>query len=80
MDAEEHHYKLRVDSFWSKVFEIKDDLGNKKYPRLASIIKCILTISHGNAGPERGFSINKTILQVHGSSLGEDTLVSIRRV
>lgn len=35
---------------------------------------------HGNADPERGFSINKRILDIHGSSLKEETLEAIRLV
>ena len=37
-------------------------------------MKCILSLSHGNSAPERGFSINKLILKVHGYSTYKDTL------
>ena len=40
---------------------------------------CFIT-SHGNSAPESGFSINKSILEVHGRSLGEDTLEASRVV
>ena len=33
-----------------------------------------------NADPERGFSINKHILSIHGSTTGECTIESIRLV
>ena len=33
----------------------------------------MLVLSHGNSDPERGFSINKDILKVHGYSAKEDT-------
>ena len=33
---------------------------------------------HGNADPERGFSINKNMLDVHGSSTKEETIVALR--
>ena len=34
----------------------------------------------GNAGPEQGFSINKSIIAVHGTRLGKDVLIALRRV
>ena len=39
-----------------------------------------MSLSHGNAGPEQGFSINKAILAAHDTRLGEDVLVALRRV
>lgn len=43
-------------------------------------MKCILCLSHGNADPERGFSINKHLLQTHGGSTQEETIEAIRLV
>jgi hypothetical protein len=37
-------------------------------------------LPHGNADPERGFSINKKIIEVHGTSLDSDTIEAIRLV
>ena len=37
-------------------------------------MKSVLSLSHGNVAPESGFSINKVILDVHGSYLKEKTL------
>ena len=39
-----------------------------------------LVLPHGNADPERGFSINKYLLQVHGSQIKEDTIEAVRLV
>ena len=39
-----------------------------------------MTLSHGNAEPEQGFSINKAIIDSHGTSLSEDMIISLRRV
>ena len=41
---------------------------------------CILALPHGNADPERGFSLNKNVLSVHGYSIKEETLEAIRLV
>ena len=37
-------------------------------------------MSHGNAGPEQGFSINKAIIDAHGTRIGEDMIIALRRV
>merc|ERR1711874_512042 len=74
--------KIRASeySFWSRVFEMRDYEGRKRFPQLAALVKSILTLSHGNAGPVQGFSINKAIIDSHGSSLSEDMIISLRRV
>ena len=71
---------IRIDSYWSRVFELKNDAGRLRFPQLAALVKSVLTLSHGNAGPEQGFSINKSILDAHGTRLREDTIVALRRV
>ena len=43
-------------------------------------MKSVLSLSHGNVAPESGFSINKAILYVHGSSLKEKTIEALRLV
>merc|ERR1711874_807090 len=35
--------------------------------------------SHGNAGPEQGFSINKAIIDAHETRIGEDVIVALSR-
>ena len=40
----------------------------------------MLSLSHGDAVPERGFSINKILLDAHGPNIGEDKIVQIRLV
>ena len=47
---------------------------------MEGLVKSVLALSHGNSGTESGFSINKQVLEVHGNSLDDDTLVAIRRV
>lgn len=69
----------RVDDFWRQVGHLKKCDGSAKYPQLYIFVKCLLSLSHGNAVPERGFSVNKKILESHGTSIGEDTIVALRR-
>ena len=45
------------------------------------IVKAALTLSHGNAAPERGFSVSNSFLSTNERlSLGEDTLCAERLV
>ena len=38
------------------------DINITKYLDLASVVKLVLTLSHGQASDERGFSVNKAII------------------
>ena len=52
-----------------------------KYNTIAKLSLCVLLLPHGNADPERGFSLNKNVLvAVHGFSIKEETLETIRMV
>ena len=42
------------------------------------LAECILSFSHGNAVPERGFSINGKILDAHGHSISEESVIALR--
>ena len=55
--------------------------GVSNYKNLYTLaVHCVFVIPHGNAEPERGFSINKHLLSIHGNSTKEDTLVALRFV
>ena len=54
-----------------------DEKWCQKYPQLVALIKCTLSLSHGNSTPERGFSVNKLILEVHGYSTYEETPIAL---
>lgn len=85
MDVEqesEHRNSVytRIDHYWKRVANILDEEGKPKFAKLSTLVNCLLTLSHGNAEPERGFSINKNQLDLHGSGIGESTLESLRVV
>ena len=61
----------RLDDFYFKQMKVS------KYPQLASVIQIILTLSHGQADVERGFSVNAGVLQ---DNMKEDSIVSKRLV
>ena len=78
-DKEERQMK-RIGDCWCQTGQLKDKQDRKKYPQLFALVMCVLSLSHGNSAPESGFSINKSMLEVHGHSLGEDTLEALRVV
>ena len=56
---------------------MKDEKGLLKYPQLLALVKCVLSISHANIILERGFSINKYLLSIHGTSTSNETIVAL---
>ena len=51
--------QCRVDTFFFKT------IGLEYYKRIEKVIKMILCLNHEQAAVERGFSINKNLLQVN---------------
>ena len=72
--------ECKIDEFWQKVGSIKEKDGSSRYPQLFALIKCVLSLSHGNAVPERGFSVNKIMLESHGYTIDNDTIAALRLV
>lgn len=71
----------RIDTFWKEIFEIKNNInGQIKYGNLKVLVINCLTLSHGNADVERGFSLNKSIITHSRTSLSENTIIAIRHV
>ena len=63
-----------MDEYWQKVGTMTDSDGSFKYPQL------VLSLSHGNAVPERGFSTNKIMLEFHGYTIDNVTIAALRLV
>lgn len=57
----------RIDDYWAKVFSLRSATGEQKYPLLSRLIKALLSLPHGNADCERGFSENKHLLDGRSS-------------
>ena len=49
-----------------------------KEPQLFALVKCVLLVSRVNSTPERRFSIKKNMLETHGYTIYEDTIVALR--
>ena len=71
---------VRVDQYWSKVLKLKSVSGSQKFSVLGKVIKCALSLSHGNADNERSLSINKNTLSKEKSSLSITALNGLRAV
>ena len=71
---------VRIDHYWRNVAALCNEEGAPKYRKLTTLVNCILTLSHGNADPERGFSVNKQQLDLHGNTTDEHTLEALRIV
>ena len=60
--------KQRLDEFY-----FKPDFDIKRFKQFSFVLKIILTLSHGQAAVERGFSINKSLLKVN---ISEHSIIS----
>ena len=74
--------ECKSDQFRLKSFNRKEHrldelffhcLGIQKYKDLSYVVKIILTLNHDQASVERGFSINKSLVQVN---MKEETIVA----
>ena len=68
----------RIDHYWRDVLDIKTSDGQPKYPYLSKVVKCALTLSHGQADNERSLSINKKLLRDDRAALSYDAINGTR--
>ena len=47
---------------------------------MAKLAQCVLSLSHGNSIPERGFSVNKRLLVIHGYGTYDDSIIALAMV
>jgi len=69
-----------VDEYWSQVAKQKDGLGTPKYINLMFVVKAALCISHGQADVEKGFSLNKHIVDETRVNLKQHAISALRTV
>jgi hypothetical protein len=69
-----------VDHFWAKVFLLKDVKGDMKYKTLCKIVMAGLSLPHGSADVERGFSQNKKLVTADKVALCSGTIGACRLV
>ena len=73
-------YYKRIDHYRGQISYLRNDKGGLKCPQLLALVKCVLSVSHGNSTLEHGFSINKMMLETHGYTIYKDTIVALRIV
>lgn len=56
-NVEENSIITNIDDYWRKVFTLKNSLGLTKYKQLTSLVKMLLSLSHGNSEVESAFSM-----------------------
>ena len=69
-----------MDKFWQKVGTMADSEGSLKYPQLFTLMKGVLSLSRGNAVPERNSSMNKIMLESHGYTFDNCIIATLRLV
>ncbi|KAJ8033724.1 Myelin transcription factor 1 [Holothuria leucospilota] len=70
----------RIDVYWSKVGKMTRPTGERKYSALMKLARIALTLNHGNADVERGFSKNKLLLTSHRTRLEMPAISGLRTV
>ena len=60
------------------MLKLKSVVGSQRFCVLTKVIKCALSLSHGNADNERSLSVNKKTLSKERTSLSITTLNGLR--
>lgn len=74
MEKDESFKYKHIYIYWRSVALITGDDRKTKYLQLFTLLKYIISLSHRNTVPERRFSVNKRLVNSHGSTVYEDTL------
>ena len=69
-----------IDMHWAKVFAICNAEREREKLHLLKVIKSCLSLQNSNGSVERTPSDNKNTLRPKGSSLSDESLMSLRRM
>ena len=78
IEFEEPQKLIRIDHFWEKVDDLKDAMGERKFPSIMKVVKTALILGHGNAAVERGFSESGQSVTADRDRLSEASINCIR--
>ncbi|CAF1225658.1 unnamed protein product [Rotaria sordida] len=67
-----------IDKYWYQVFSSVTSNGAPQYLVLIKLVKCLLSLSHGNSDVERGFSQNNKLVSNDRSLLIESSISGLR--
>lgn len=70
----------RIDVYWSKVGKITRPTGERKFSAVMRLARIALTLNHGSADVERGFSKKKLLLTSHRMRLEMPAINGLRTV
>jgi len=68
---------MDVCPYWKHVSTVLDSAGEKKHEHLGFVAKAALTLFHGNAAPERGFSVNNALVTKERGSSSPRIIVAL---
>ena len=63
-----------LQNHWGKIFEMKDEVGDKKFPIISKVVKFCLSFSEANASVERTFSQIAHIIKKDRNRILPDTV------
>ena len=63
-----------VAKYWNGVLQTRSPAGDLKFASFEPLVKCCLSLAHGNADTERSFSQTGKILLKHRNSKGSELL------
>jgi hypothetical protein len=69
---------VSVDKYWNQIFSTTTSIGAPQYLVLNKLVKCLLSLSHGNSDVERGFSENNNIVSEDHSFLSKSSINGLR--
>ncbi|CAF3741579.1 unnamed protein product [Rotaria socialis] len=69
---------LPIDKYCYRIFSTATSTGTPQYVVLTKLVKCLLSLPHGNSDVERGFSENNHLVPDDRSSLNEASINGLR--
>lgn len=65
--------KERIDEYWSHIFDLKNSDASR-YPLISYVVKAALSLPHGSADVERGFSTSGQLLTEDKTKMSKRSL------
>ena len=79
MPNEQYQDFKRLDFHWSKIFDIKSEVGSKIFELLSKLVEHFFLLYHRNASVERSISDNKNTVTLKRIKLKDSTLSALRK-
>ncbi|CAL4245848.1 unnamed protein product [Meganyctiphanes norvegica] len=66
-----------LQTHWGKIFQMRDEVGDKKFPIISKVVKFCLSLSDSNASAERTFSQIAHIIRKDRNRILPDTVNAV---